>query len=524
MNEFLLKVKKYLNFQTFKIFTYIVYIFTAIHCVMWHLTFGGRWDTGMPLGMVDNFLNGGTFYTDLENVTATSPYFPGNVFVAFISRILFHYNAETAMIIFGGLVSVFLIWGLTKIASDDDKLRFYSGILCVLFFVFEFGFLKYYLLEIHPDLTCVCFFLFGVILAGKFINKKFNLINYISIICLFFISALFKQSSIFLFMGLFFYLLFTKSIELKSKLWLISAEIISGLLLLSVIFSMKNCWLGTVAINATFPFMTISEFLSEWKSAFYDANVFLILLSLFIILFILKKVKLNTELQRLWFYPAIVWMLLNILYPALREGANMGDIEAAVFPMAPYVILTIFYIIKITSKSKIINELKNFIIIRMQNKNIRNVVIPIMSIALVIGLIYGISYGVRSIDRINRNYKLYIQRLNDEKFIANWLEENYAHKKVAYISYKYELLNNTSLIKSTDLLTYGNFSHGTYLTVADIENMQKNENWDLIITLEEDNLKDKWPNVFKHYKLVNTDNILPPPTESDEKFLVYEKL
>ena len=178
---------------------------------------GASWSSGLPLGGVDNYLyNGGSLYTILEDgMTPGSSYFPGIVLLSLLYRIMFGYGADTAIIVTGAIIGVILLVCFSYIASQNKKEQFWLFVCGAVLMIIEFPNAKTYLLEMHPDIPALLFFTLGVIALGRYIAKKGKACLYIAVTVLFYLSGLFKQNAVFLYIGLGCYVFFSKNLNKK---------------------------------------------------------------------------------------------------------------------------------------------------------------------------------------------------------------------------------------------------------------------------------------------------------------------
>lgn len=452
----------------------ITLIFIYIYCVAGKLAGGARWSSGLPLGGVDNFLyeNGSLYTTADKGFTPGSSYFPGTVLLSLFFRILFGYGAETGIISFGALTAFFAFWGFARIASDNKKKRFWLAVLAAVFFVVEFPYARMYLLELHPDIPALTFFLWGIIALDHYL-KKGNILFLVLVTLLFWISGLFKQNAAALYIGLGFYVLFSKSISLKNKVSIILTETLAGIATLAVVFSIDGCWYNCVTVNSLHPLLSLKEYLIFGYSTCRSNLLFIFSAFVFLILLITKNIHFERQIEKLWFSASIGWILF-CMYGAAKDGANDGNMEAAIIAFMPFVLLIIQKAFIFAKNHIDVNGLLCSINEMKHKDNLK---------ALVCSILIFVFFRDLGLLAVKTKHEIiqFKNRIAVQKEFSNWLTENYKGKNIAYNAINYELLNDAEIKKTTDFYTFYVWKMGNLVSDEDLKAISEKESWDLII-------------------------------------------
>lgn len=491
-----IKVRKY---TVFYVLLGLIVALIFVCCVMEKISVGGRWGTGIPLAMADRWLQEkGSLYPSVETgITAGSSYFPGVVFVALICRWFFGNNAEIAMIIFAGLILVLLIYSFVMVSFDEKKYQFIGSLIIIQGFYKEFKIARDYILEMHPDLFSLCFFILGIIVLNLYLerNKHKNIYLAMSTI-LFFLSGIFKQNAVFLYVGLGVFVLFTKELTLITKLKLLMSEFVAGVGVLAVVFSNQNCWLSTITVNSLHNLMTVEEFMSFWEKTYENNKVFVICTCIFLILIITNNFKLQNRLQKMWFSSAVAWALFG-MYGAAKEGANEGNMEASIIVFMPFVVYMFLYYIKVMKdvfdKEKCMAKVSGI-------KNICALKWGIGVLALVI----YISLVSSCVEQIKIYKTVYETRKYEQQKVAAWMNENYQGEKIAMTSHYYEVFNDADVDISTDFSTAYVFYMAELITDENLQEIREKEDWEVIITISAYG-HQTWPKTFEGYRLLSPE-------------------
>lgn len=455
---------------------WIVFLFLS-YFVTEKLVDGARWSSGLALGGVDNWLyDDQTFYPQFNgSITPGTSYFPGVVFLSLLCRIIFGYDAETLIILIGGLFAIFLFWGFTVLVSEDNKKRTCLFFISILFFSLQFKNARFYILEVHPDLITLMFFVWGVICIDRYIsNNKIKF--YISAIILFFFSGLFKQNAAFLFLGLGSYIFFSKKFSFKEKFYIFISELIAGLGVIFIVFLIEGCWENCVTVNSLHNLMDLREYIYYIKKTIKNNFVFIICVFGYLVFLLKGKIKLETRRERMWLASAIGWNVF-CLFAAAKYGANDGNVEAAIIAMMPFVLIFIENFV-----GKKIGE--DFVVKIISKKHL------IISFSVVLTfLILGMSVY---------NFEKFEDRMEAQKNFSTWLSNNYSNKNVAYCTSFYELLNGANINKKTDLYTAALWHNAGLLDDSKVYKISQVEKWDLIITHKAIGC-NLWPKTFSGF-------------------------
>ena len=455
-----------------------------IYTISDKLVIGGRWSTGMLLGGVDNWLNGGHFYTIRDIGIPIGPiYGPGGVFVALFARILFGFNAETAMIVIGGLIDILTFWGFAFLLSQNNKKRLFYFFLCFFFFLLDFSYLKKYSYELHPDMPALMCFVWGILFMVKFLESK-RIYNYLLATCLFCLAGLFKANSLFLFIGLGLFSLFSNSLDGKSKFVVILSEVIAGILVLVIMFSIDGCWYNSVEVMGTHHFLSIKQYLIYLKDSIILNKLYLLFLVFSVWHFVRTKPNYNLALS-MWLLPAVLWLLFGLVGTA-KDGANVGNVEAAIIALMPFVVL---------SFERLINMTRLFVIKILSLKSYGLLKETVTSLC-VCACLFLLTFSFYS---ISRNYSNFRQRIKDQITFSKWLNDNYKDCNIAYSSSEYDMICHSEVNLKTDLFIALHYAYGDNISDKDILKMSQDEKWDAIIT-RPSILKKRYPILLDYFE------------------------
>ena len=478
-------MKKYIINNWIYFFVGITALALLSYFISLKLIDGGRWGIGMILGGVDNWMNGGTFYGSLKDgISVGSIYSPGGIFLALLFRPIFGFNAETAIIICGGLFAILTFYGFAKIETDDHRKTFWYFIICLSFFFIGFPSVRRYLFEIHPDVPAIMFFVWGILSICKFLKSQKNLFFLFSVI-LFFFSGVFKANALFLFLGLGLYTVFSKKLLLKQKLLILISEAISGASVLIAMFSIDGCLFNSVEVMSKHPLDTLYAYVYYIYITLKYNPLYIALLLVYFALLIKRRVKFNSIKEEMWMSSATLWFLFG-MYGTAKEGSNEGNIEASIIAFMPFAIVALVYIIKVCAiKYRNVTEYKGFVYG--------------MKTILFISCILITSY---SIILVGQNISKFQNRISQQKNFAHWLNSRYPNAKVTYFCGLYELLNNTVVNKKTDLHLVTHYVLGNYINDEKLSLLSQNDRWDVIITIPEIGEK-QFPKTFTYFRKLN---------------------
>ena len=446
------------------------------------LIIGARWGGGLFLGGVDNWLSGGSLYTQPDlGMTAGPVYSPGGLLVSLLARLLFGMNAETVIILIGGLFAIFTFWGYAKLVADKRSKVYWYILICLALFVLQFPEARFYLFEIHPDIPAIMCFVWGVLMLGCFINRKVK--GYLIPATLFFLcSGLFKQNALFLFAGLGLFVLFTKKMTGKEKLLVWLSEGLAGIGVICIMLSIDGCIYNCVDVMASHHLIGLYEYCTYVAFTLFHNFFFLVLLIYFIILLLQKKIIFKSIAEEMWFCSAVVWFLF-CCYGGAKEGSNSGNFEVALIAFMPFVLKSIeflYILIKdyLEKKQLYLNNgpvLKNTIITM------------ICSIAILVSSLF-----------IAKNISQFQLRLDDQNRFSQWLSINFEDKNVAYNAKIYEILKSAKINKTTDLYISAQYLMGSLISDEEMNSISQKEDWDIIITTAGSDAKE-WPETFSRF-------------------------
>lgn len=478
-----------------------------LYFVSFKLVGGARWSSGFPLATVDNWLYGnGHLYTVIEDgLTPGSSYFPGLIYLGMILRQMLGYGAETGFIVFGAIVAVFTMVGFSFIVSDKSKDRFWYSVLAFVFFIIGFPSAKSYLLEVHPDIPALMFFMWGVIGINQYLKKRQFVWVLVSTL-LFFVSGLFKQNAAFLFIGFGLYVLFSRYLTVSQKITICLSEFVAGLSVIVNVLCIEGCWYNCVTVNSLHSLLSIKEYL-VFGYGTVKSNILFIVVVLYFIIYRLRTGFFKPEgfLLDSWLSASLCWFLF-CMYGSAKEGANQGNMEAAIIALMPLAL--------IGAKLGYYNFKEKVLIGKFfytdSGKNVK------MHFCVFLCLTSIIIFT----PRIIRNSKSYRERITQEERFSQWLTQNYGGKHVTYNVYSYETLNGASVIKKSDLHTAYVWQMGELMPDDKLITISETECWDVIITLPgyDENV---WPKTFSKYRKLNKNDYPDMSPVYGDNFEVY---
>lgn len=465
----------------------IAFLSIFIYFVVAKLVIGGRWSTGMMLGGFDNWMAGGTMYTT-EGLSIGSVYSPGSLFLAMITRIFFGYSAETAIIVIGGLFILLTLWAYASLSDESLAKRYSLFLICSFFFIIQFPWVRSYSLEMHPDIPCLMFFVWGVVYVGKYLkanNSVFLIVSSILMYC----SGIFKANAIFLFVGIGIYVLFSTKIQWKQKWPILLAELIAGIGVLITMLSFAGCLYNSVIVMSTHPLVGFDEYLTYISDAIRRDGIFILLLFVSSFLLLRKVLRFKSVVEEMWVCGAVLWFLFG-LYGAAKVGSNCGNIEASLVALLPVILPTVEMVYSKLSHATLFEKLRN-----------RRFFITSTSIVCVISCIVVILF---SVNRTFSKFCLFQERLEHQTQFANWLNTHYPGRNIAFNASEYELLNGANVKKKSDFHMAEHYFFGGLLSDKDLAALSKKEEWEIIVTTP-DIVDKRWPETFSAFKKLGMD-------------------
>lgn len=458
------------------------FLFLLLYFLTDKLVVGGRWSLGMFLGGVDNWLSGGSLYTNHNEGLSIGPlYGPGGAFIALIARLIFGYGAETAIILFGGVLAILLFLGFSSISKGTNTQRFWRVIICAFLFFIGFPYARPYLFEFHPDLPALLCWVWGVLFLNNFLTSR-KCIWLICSMALYLLAGLFKANSVFLFIGLGFYVIIAKEISIKDKIIVLVGELVAGIGVLVVMQMLEGCIYNTVVVMGTHSFDTLATYCRYFAGAIVHNFIYIFLLVLTLFLLLKKRLKFNGFIEKMWAFSSVPWFLFGLL-GAAKVGSNGGNIEASIIVFMPFVLPAIETMIDSTNGQEIFKY--------FTKSERRNIVYYSAYVCCIVTIFI-------STFLIIQNYNNYKKRINDQVVFAVWLDSHYHGNNIAFSAIEYELLNNTSLNKKTDLHMAGHYDLGHLIDVSELKKMSEREKWDVIITSPALG-SERWPSLFDNF-------------------------
>ena len=394
---------------------------------------GGGWDLGQQIAMADRAAVGQIYYSTQQDgfYLSSSPYFPGVSFLSMIVSKLSYEHRETILLVLATSIGIALLLFLAFLAKKMGVKFQTSFALVVMYAVWFFALWKAYMTEFKPDSLLLLGAVGILFLFMKIERKQKLLLFYGLFVVLLVLIGIFKQQGVAIYASVFLYVLFSKSIDLRTKVHLLFLSLSAGLVVLAIVIYIPNCFNNTVLVIMQHPLMPWGQIGEMFLNSFQKMWLFYVPLFLYFGTFIFRKNTVLTKYERAWFFFAFPWMLLSLL-SAIKVGGNEGNIEVAVLPFLPYVVL---YINRILQKS---NEFK------------------LMLYFCALFTFYSLSLKTR------REYKHWKQFKEEEKEIVAYLSVNFANKTVLYGGDDYMKVSRSKMRKKTEIDTALTFGLGRY--------------------------------------------------------------
>ncbi len=473
---------------------------------------GGRWSTGMLLGGVDCWLSGGTFYTVAsEGLTIGSLYSPAGVFVALLARMMFGYGAETAIILFAGLIGLFAFGGFSALLYKDRGKRYLYWCVGLSLFLIGFPSARPYLFELHPDIPALMCFAWGVWMIHRYL-QTYSRWQWGVATVLFLCSGLFKANALFLYGGLFLFTVFTKELCKKDKLYIILSEAVAGVGVLVTMLLMDGCWYNCVTMMGMHEFNYGGFFVQCWVVV--KKNVpYLFFLFVFVILFLRKKIAFRSIPEKIWAYSSVLYFLFG-MFGSLKEGSNSGNVEASLIALMPFVLRSVEYLVEYIRSKVALSGLYSKII---GNKRFVTTCVTVGCCLLVV---VCVGKSLQYIKATVQNVQEWKHVQEEKSEFVRWLNAHYEGKNVAIHATFYELFNGSRVNKKTDLHIAGHYHRGNMMTDEMIREICANEHWDLIVSVRGVDEK-KWPHTLALFRELKTDEY--PVLSTHGNLGVYER-
>lgn len=329
------------------IFT-LAFILLGAQLLFMGLIKGGRWDLYEQIAMADRAIHGqGQIYyaTDKDSYLTTSPYFPGVSFLTIIASKISYAHRDLLMLVLASLIGTTFLFMLAKISQRMGAGANLSYLLVLAFAANSFNLWKMYMTEFKPDTiillltTAILYFLVNIS------EKKRLLLNQLGIFIALIVIGIFKQQAIAIYIGTFLIALFYRKIELKQKILLVLNSSLAGLIVLGIILSVPNCFYITIQCMSKHPLIGLKNSLIMFGDFLKTSWIFILPLIFYFVNLFKKKFQGMSKFEEIWLFCCIPWVFLS-LASAVKVGGNAGNIEVGVLVFMPFVIITIFNLVK----------------------------------------------------------------------------------------------------------------------------------------------------------------------------------
>jgi hypothetical protein len=407
---------------------FIGYFIWVLYLISIAYTKGGRWDLFQQIAMIDRFFDLGYYsYSGLEDnfFNVSTPYFPGLQIIIFILKLIFNDSAYIVLLLLAQIIGLFFVSKISNLTYEIVKVpKSFTYSFLLLLLTINFQAWVGYLTEFKPD-TLI---LFLSLWLFETYYKNDSFIKYFKILMIFIFIGLLKQQSIAIFAG-FLILTFFEKIKLKSKVTFIIIQILSGLIVLLIIFMIPNAYYHTVNISSQHNLYSLIEIISLFYFTFINNFVF-VWFTIYTFIFYLFssniiKSDINNKLYS-YFLVFIPWLLIQLL-SAIKIGGNLGNTEVGLIIFTPIIIYMLFLVT---------NSFENKI------KKVFNISIFILSIVTLIP---------RTLNNFVEDYFI-------DNHSITYLKENFYSKKVFYDSNIYIEVRDAGLDLTSEFHTYLHYS------------------------------------------------------------------
>lgn len=322
--------------------------------------------------------------------------------------------------------------------------------------------------------------MWGLVFLCDYIRTR-SVWKYIVATILFMFSACFKVNAVFLYVGLFLGTIFSRRLSRKLKREIIVSEIVSGFGALVIMFLMDGCWDNTVIKMALHSY-NIETFVQYVLYAIVRTIPFVLLVCLFFILFIGRKLEFKSESEELCAFCSITLFIFNI-YGTLKEGSTSANVESAMIVLMPFALLSIDYIVE-----------------GLRSKMVKSAQSVCFVLACVFVIFVCVSKNREPICELCHNVSEIQKKKMGQQRFAQWLTCNYAGKNVTYCGCFYEWMNGANVHKRTDLWTVNHDLMAKRITDEEMEKICKREHWDLIVTEADECYNRMFPKTFSNFR------------------------
>lgn len=468
------------------------------------LSGGGRWGIGMPLAEVDRFLNGeGFFYSTAQTgYVPSSSYFPATaLFFIPIRSMVPDNSAETLLIFLAVLLSFACIGIFCYIASRSCPNRSFLVIMACFLVTTGFPSLRSYMAEWHPDIFVLLFGAIAALLMEAFVqSERHRMALGCGIVAALAIACLFKQNAVFLCIGFLAFVLRTHAIPRSDKAKLILFGVFAGLMALAIVMAIPGCFVSTVTVNAGHAYLSLREWMRFLLVAIRDNIVFWLLLLVYCVLLRRRRLPEKSFLEGLWLYGAIGWFLFS-MFGSIKDGANNGNIEAAMIALLPYALTAAYAMRDFTFAGR-----------QMNPATWSNGTQKLLAGAMVL-------FCSTLLGRSAKQVPAYFARCSDQQMMIEWLDEHHRGQDIALCSTYYFYGKDASIRPSTDFMTMEMFDMAGWPTEDEAQKLYETYRWPVIVTVFKEKHPAKYPNIFKDYRQSH-DSKIPKELEG----MVWERI
>jgi hypothetical protein len=449
------------------------------------LAIGGRWDLNEQIAFGQRLVDGISAYANGEDdlFFPSSPYFPGVGYLSYFYSTLGLKDVQVnnQLMLFSavgiGFSYFIMLYKLTLLIYPKISKGIALTVLTI-FFTTHFRFYIGYMSEFKPDTIMLLIGLVGLFIIES--KDKNNILYFILIGFLLFITTFFKQSFFMTYFLVYLLIFFHETIPRKQKIGALIGYSLIGVFALFVIFDIENVYFFTVETMSKHSMLDIKTIANFF--AYGTIRNFVFIFALLYFLYKRYKALSFNTLEGKYFIFAFMWFLFSLLSTA-KLGGNLGNYEAGLIVLAPFAIFAI-----------------NDIFQKWYEKNYFNYfILAILSVGI-------LAY---SYELVKNSFKL-VYKINQDAISLEYITTNFSNKNALVDGNTYILAKKAGLHILTEAETVGHFNNVPNYDMSILKNAIKQQKYNVVfIENYFSYFKDKEIHeIFdKKYQLLNGSNI-----------------
>ncbi len=412
--------------EKYKLVLIIVLVAYFLNSFINGLIAGGRWDLNQAIATADRFLKGKGFY--YSAIEASTPYFPGVSFLSVLIGKFFYSWRDYILLAIASMIGMLFFYLLIRLGEKFSGNKWVSLIVITYFLYTAFANYKGYMKEFKAD----TFVLIMAVLIVRLIDsmeKKRELITWGRLLGLFFLAFLMdvsKQQALYIDVALGLYLLFAKTIDLNGKIKILGSLIFAGLADLAVIFSIPDIEIQAIDNVRDMPFWSLDDIIRQISACFMEHLVFFLLLFAFVILLLLKKIKLDS-----W---SVKWLMIALVFGigqtvgGMKTGGNAGNYEVGMINFLPFAAVAAAYLFD----SYFAEEKK------------KNIIAAGAMAVVLMATVLAVYVGYAKIPKA-------VLKIQTDKEVSEYLSQNFEGETFMYYSDQYMQIARSTAIAGMDV-------------------------------------------------------------------------